>query len=430
MAAAAMMTSCIKTSDVAMITHAGGLIVTGEFNPELGLPVGYATLSAHDLATEVDFEGHNIALSSTGLITYSFDTAWTITSNLTPAKAGEENWRRLHGETSQDLFGVAGGILDSIDLAEIRMDFSCNIKPVLSEEASRLISAYSLRTTLESITVGGIDEDGNTFSLGTTTPHAPITNDMMQNGLDWDIFNQKNVVDLAQRGMRTLTVEVAYSVEAPDTTAVLTGEGLTADDDIQEWLLTHVDIKQVTASIDNHMDIPLKGHINNLRSTIDQPFNISEMTNPEDGSPAINFDVNEGYLVLEMVNALPLDADLRLVLDNDGQNALDLLEGAQRIPSAKMRRDGDAYYAADTSQITVMALLTPERMEAVRSANTLHIAYSLKTGTTMMPGESHDASTPVAIRHEDKMQANIYVVAKVDLDIDANTGSAKYVIVK
>lgn len=431
----ATMGSCVKTSDIALLTHMNNLNVVGEFNPELGLPVGYAKIQSRDLMNDIDFGGHNVTLTSTaGVMTFTFDTSWTKTVALGSkgAKTADTLNRTAHGEFAINLFEAVGNVLDSVDLKEILMSLNCNLKPTLDANTRRLMNAYNVRVTLDKITLKGIGKDGASFDIREYATPTPCTNEVTQNGFNWLIFDREDIIAMARHNMQKMTVDVEYTAVAPNVEGLVVGEGLNASVDLNQWLTDNVKLESVTLTADVNVTIPFKCHVNGMHQSMDVKFNINEFGggSSEGGlANAIDFDVDSGYLVIEVVNGMPLDVDMSFVVDSNGQNALSLLNAPQRIPGAKMTRNGDSFYSKDTSNTTIFVLLNRERMASLRSATTMHVNANVSTGSNMMPGEAYDNTVPVALRNEDQMQLRLYVIARAALSVNLHMG-AKSILVK
>ncbi|MDY5968960.1 MAG: hypothetical protein SPJ13_02950 [Bacteroidales bacterium] len=431
----ATMGACVKTSDIALLTHMNNLLVTGEFNPELGIPVGYATIQSKDLVKELDFGGHNVTLtSSSGVMTYTFDTSWTNTVplNATATKTADTLRRNIHGELDINLFEAAGNLLDSVNLNEIMMSMDCLLKPSLNANTTRLMNAYGIQIILEDIELRGIGADGTSFSIRQFPSPVAYTRAVARNGFRWLIFDKENVIPLIKRKMQRMTVDISYTAVAPNVGQLIVGEGLDGSVDVNQWLMDNVKMESVTLDADVNMAFPFKFHISGMHQSIDIHFNFNDIAgenNNEEGlAEALDFDVDSGYLVIEVVNGMPLDVDMNIVADSAGQNVLNLLDAPQKVPAAKMKRNGDSFFSSDTSHTTLFVALNRERMASLRAATAMHMNTTVSSGTNMAPGEAYDSSVPVALRHEDQLQLRLYVIGRSALSVNLNMGSKNMLV--
>ena len=424
-AAFATMFSCVKSSDIALLTHLNNLTVIAEFNPEMGIPVGYGNLKAEDLLEDFDFGGHSVQMGTgdNGVMTFSFDTSWNKHFTF-GSKTSSSHSDTIHSEVAMNLFEAVEGFLDDVDLKEILMDMSSVVKPGLNAKGRQLINDYGLQVTFTSISLKGIGTDGVPFRIREYTTPTLYNSNVAANGFSWgNMLENEDVMKWVKNGMHTMAVDVVYTAVVPDVEALAAGEGLTPAQvaDINAWIDQNVRMEFLDIAADIHMDMPFKCHLTDLQQTMDVSFNVSDITGSGGGkglADAINFDVDQGDLIIEVVNSMPLDVDLSFIVDSNGLDAYTLLPTPRKVAGAKMQSNGDSYYSADTTHTVLSIPLSSEVMRYVRKATQMHVVANVNTGTNMVPGSTLDNTVPVAVRNTDKLQLRLYVKAKTDLNMN------------
>lgn len=429
-AAFATMFSCVKTSDIALFTHMNNLSVVAEFNPEMGIPVGYGNLKAEDLLKDFDFSGHNVVMGTgdNGVMTFSYDTSWN--GHFTfGSKTSTTHSDTLVDEITLDLFDAMEGIVNDVDLKEILMDMNCQVTPNLNSKGRQLISnpSYGVQVTFKNITLIGVGTDGSTFTIREFTTPTIYDDDIAANGFHWTVLDDYDVAPWIKNDMQKMRVSVVYEAAVGNVEALVAGEGLTPAQaaNINGWIDQNVTLGALDIDADIHADIPLKCHVANLKQTVDVNFNVNDFLGGsgegEDANrlaDAINFGVDEGSLVVEVVNAMPLDVDLNFTVDSNGLLPYTLMQAPRKVAGARMQRNGDSYYSQDTTHTVLDIPLNSEVMSAVRRANQMHVVANVNSGTNTMPGAALDPTVPVAVRNTDKMQLRLYIKAKTNINVD------------
>lgn len=419
--------SCVKTSDIALLTHMGNLTVVAEFNPEMGAPLGYGDLKAEDLLQDFNFGGHNVQIGTdnNGVMTFYFDTSWNKHFTF-GTKTSSSHSDTIHSEVPMNLFEAVDGIQDDMELKEILTNMSGLVKVGLNAKGRQLISDYNLQVILTNITLKGIGADGVPFKIQEYTTPTTYNSDMAANGFRWEnMLEDEDVLKWVKKDMNTMMVDVAYTTDVPNLEALVAGEGLTPAQiaDLAGWIDQNVKIEYLDITADMHIDIPFKCRVTNLEQTLDVNFNVNDIMGGSgsgngDLVDAINIDVDQGDLIIEVVNSMPLDVDLNFTVDSNGQDAYTLLQAPWKVAGAKMQSNGDCYYSADTTHTVITVPLNAEVMRYVRKATQMQVVTKVNTGTTMVPGSVLDNTVPVAVRNTDKLQMRLYVKAKTNLDVN------------
>ena len=372
-------TSCLKDGMNDFNALNNPWVLEGDFNPNLGMPVGRASMTIAELLTNFGSLGANVYVDpANDLVTLAYsgtgDYVWAF--NTGKQRPGAKEPLELMDTTFRG--SMAFDILDSIsdatgaelEIANTFLTLRAGLGADCSEATEALVRQYQFDVELSDVVVTAVGRNGS----------ASIN--LAPNGLDiYNFLNHDTVELLTNADISTLLnvipTEISYSVHLTAKVDNSFIGVLVTQQDIADTL----ELNGLSFNVMFDAQFPLSVSLHGLTYEMDMPLSMGAALNTELGE----ITVDSSALILEFENALPIEFALSAALVDSitgQQTALIadgdmVLVGGQVVPGSAM----GTYTVGEPSVSTVALVLTQEKLDALQRANKLHIKTSVATSS-------------------------------------------------
>ena len=406
-------TSCLKDGlkDFEGLRHP--MQITGSFNPELGLPIGQASMNFADILGMFDAMGGIVDLDpNTGSAVLRYDTTFHITVDI---ESSNNNTKGRRGSKSSVVY---------------RQDCSGYIDFDMFSNLDMLPANYRLEQVYMTLTT-------DILAHGT-----PRTQDLLAN---YDVLAY--VDNLVIRAVNSTTgqyYEIPIQYDSIAVNNLMTGDHMLVVDSVEasQFLNIHPDrisysarfnldfgtrfwASDITEFINDSLGISTIDLDNNIR--IYSPLTIyfenavygSDIALNNDENSIINqLQVDSSYLVFEFVNGMPLQLDIEATLRDEGDNVLSTLisnaMGKLHAANIAYNSNTNSYTASAPTTSIIQVPITNDRLRALATAKNIHLETSLSTA----PDQTGNVNQPaVSILDTDELSVRIYAMIHPNLTI-------------
>lgn len=395
-------TSCIKEGDFDALKHP--IYLQGDFNPDLGVPLGGATLTVNDLLNMFKQAQSYVQIDpANDLVTVCYDSSYSTTINFNSKRKALEDSMAvftnvLSGELPIDLFNNVRE-LEKVNIQNIIVDLSAFVKVHGSPQTEQFINEQGLQITFDSIRLDALGKRGN-FSIQ-TEDGAIACHDFL-NGDTVVLFNDDDISQLINCMPTKLTYAVRMNVAVP-------GRVFESDLSMFQFIADSLEINTMDVDVMFGTHFPLSVSLEDLESDIDLALGLSNQTLDE-------LTIDTSSIVLEMENGLPISFKLGASFVDSLTNVhydlfdggLVTIEGGQIAPDAA---NGTNVVTAPTTS-TIRIPLTNSKMQAFLKSKKLSIQTSISTSAS---GSTHPVCS---VRGSDALKVRVYVQVRPNVHIN------------
>lgn len=412
MALLTLATSCLKDGfdDFAGLTKP--IVLEGDFNPNLGVPVGSATMTVNDMLNLFKQSQALVTVNEgTGLVTLSYDTTFFIQKNFadTKGRAKEEPEIFSYAENFEGMMKI--DLLDSvvsslgvdIQLQNIFVDLGAKLNAHFPDSARAIIANSDLSLIIDSINIYAVGKDDiATLQLASSNP---VTLANFMNNDSVSLINHVDISPLINVLPNKLQYKAHYVVSFSDRIFANITE-------MNKYIRDSLHLMSVDLNADFEVEFPLSLSVNGLKYGNDVALNFDSSTFEfQYGDLAID----SSSVILEFDNNLPLDfaIDVKL-LDTVTNQQVDLFDGGMmnlRGAEVALNSATNTYTATKPTKSTVRVPLDNNKLNMLKHSNKLRFNTELSTATY---GGSHPV---VSVQGSDALKVKVYIQVQPNVHV-------------
>ena len=412
-AAVLMMCSCVKENDFEALKHP--LIIEGDFDPVLGLPLAKMTANMAqivgllDSAQEVD-----VYIDSNDLVSLRFnDTAHT----LLYYKVGEEKntaggkgfvdsiriQNVLSGKLNIPLFQTTElfGIND-LEFKGMYFSFNSVVKAFVTDSL-RDIFSHGVRLYFDSVVLQVNCLDGFSPVINLNVGSNGVSSSNLIAGQPLEIMNNYDISQIVNHKPLDVSYSVRLNVVVP-ANQWQTNDSITYIDSIG--------VDSIVADFNCHADFPMQVYCGDIeyKDTAWVNLNMSLKDSTLDKvERMLNLD-SSSCLVIESRNWLPIDLHVNLALLDSSMNILTSTsyKSDSILYGAPLHREAfaESYVSSGYTKSRIVIPISFDMLKSLRKTKYLKYTVGANTSRRGVPEER----PTVSVRGSDKLELRTYIV--------------------
>lgn len=404
-----LLSSCLRDEDKELFRHP--IVVTGDINPSLGVPVANAELSVNELLDMMQiFSGIVDPNDTDEYLTIKFDTSITSHINITSSKSMGRNNRIQNADSDTTRFTETFRGLQKIDMfsnitelnqvsvRSLLVDLLTTIRIEATAQLDSLITVHHTRAYIADLSLDAYNDNNEHVSI----PFSGIRyNIQPRASQDITILNDYDASQL----LNIIPTKIGYT--ATVYIAIPTSElGAIA---LTDFIVDSLTIRSMDVDASLNVEFPLNMCIHNLAYGFSTPLSLGHVfdsiTSDLTGDN-LQLELESTKIHMKITNGLPYNINLTAdILDANEHVLFSLTPTAANITGAPIAPDpnDDRLWITNGSTSSLITLeINSENMSQL--GQSAFIKFNAALSTT---DDSQNRS--VAIRRSDKMGINLYL---------------------
>lgn len=401
--------SCVKSEDFEFFKHP--MYLQGNFNPNLGLPLGYAEMTVEDLMNMFSESNSLISIDpNDDLITIAYDSSFYFETRFDnkknmASKGGFHNTdtsvvysEGYGGQLAIDLFNNVE-FLDAVTLRNVIVNLSAKIKAVGAVSAERL-NYFGIKVDIDSVNLVAHGKKG---TANITTEDNTIVLENLIQGDSVVLFSDDDVSQLINVQPTSIDYSARLNIIIPNR-AFGVIEELTA------FMRDSLYIDKLEFNVFFGTEFPLSISIQQIDYDMELSLGLSEINMGD-------LSLDTSALILEFENGLPVDLSIGgHFVDNATNTSYDLFDQAKvTIKGAETKFDvNTSTNVATKPRISTLKVpLNQAKLDAFTKASSIALNTSISTV------QESDGTFPiVSVKGDNSLKVKAYVQVHPNLNIN------------
>lgn len=404
-------TSCIKENDFDALKHP--IYIQGTFNPNLGLPIGSASLTIQDMLGMFKQTEAWVEINpTTSLVTVHYDTIihenFPFDNGSKPlnkkhiGKGGSDvaaiSEKTLSGELTIDLFDNVRE-LSHLNIRNLQVSLLSFVKANTTEATEQAILDYGVEVYFDSVHLKAFGKAGN---MDITPQDTLIKVSELLRGDTVVLFDKEDISNLVN--IQPKYVQYAYRMR------IVVPQSVFANiENVNSFMNDTMKIESMDVDASLDVNFPLSVSVDTLSYNVDLDLNL-------DSVDLKDLKVDSSSLILEFVNGLPVGLEVGAQFkDKNTGTTFDLFDQAKvnlasGIVSPNAAMTGTSTVSQPTST-TVRIPLTNDKLQAFLHAEKLSISSTVSTA-------DYQNGTVVSVQGTDALQVRLYAQIQPNLTVN------------
>ena len=401
-----LMASCLKDGKNDFAGLHAPLHLVGDFDPNIGLPVGGADVSLGDLLGMFgNFNGW-VELDQNEVVTIVYDTSIDFHVNVASAKDTAHLMQKTFvGDLDIDLFNNLEGLPneENLKMDDIIMTLgaSLSFSTENRQHLMELMEHYGVQATVDQVAVKAVSSNGLEFDIPVLVGQEVTTANLVDGQYlrifeNYDVSNIINTRPVAVKYAFRLTLAVGTQMFNIDPT---------------QFMIDSLMVDAFDVHTDANLRFPMNLFVNGLQYDVNMGF-----------APTLNLDtipLDSSSLILEFNNRLPVEMNVGFTLmDSNDHELISLFEhGVETIAGADIAYNPviGSFTATKSANSRIVIPVTKERIDALKRAKSIRMHTSASTSPDNV---DHTPKPVVAIKGTDHLGVRIYMQLHPNLSID------------
>lgn len=411
------MTACMKDGDFDELRHP--LVVEGDFDPVLGVPLAKASVNMIDIIDMLDTANNLLVhVNQEGLLTIRYQNQLHSTmvidsKHSRPARKASSDTvfitKSIHGEVPISLFRKMRQITeDSVITSAILVSIDAMMRGYVSDSLQAAVDRGA-KIYFDSLKLQVECMDGFVKTVPIHREILHVTIQELINGAQVKILNNYDFNDVVRHEPKVLKYNINMNMGVPLDQMAAVGTAF----------LDSLAVDSITAVMDARVDFPMQFYCHNLAFTDELPLDASgldSLLNKVEEHVTLNDSAS--YLVFEASNEIPVSFGINATLldANNGVvmqqlfNTDSILTGA---PIGLKPGSHDVYVSAGQ---TKSRLVMPVDMAMLKNlSRTKTLRYRLVGSTSSL---SKSQKSMVELSNAEKLNLRVYLVVSPHVHLD------------
>ena len=419
--------ACVRDEDLDLLNRP--IHITGQIDPHFGVPIAYTTM---DIADVIGLLGDNYTKyidtsAEDELVRIQFDTVIENyfefeDVNITPSAAPKAKSEIIYsydtiiaGEQSFDLLDNLE-ILDKFSITKALLNWNADVTLGASQSVSDLINDYGVKIYINNIKIKAINTETQATTAFPIMEEDTLMLDNITSGesVEVAILDEVDAGRILKIRPNKVQYEAHIHVDIPNTAFSV---------DITSQLQDTISIESLTVVSSISTRFPINIKVNHYDQVIDTvPLNvggsIDTLMQQLDSIEFLDAEVLDSYIILNVMNSLPLTANLNVDICDEHFSSLFMLMSPQdtlikSAPIKPLESDNSLYVSDGSTPSLVKLKINQERILQLRDAKYIILSTTLNTP------EFGNSQQQVAPRCTDNLSVKIYaqILAKANFDM-------------